>query len=183
MAKASTPLPAKLIVAMLSARRSLLGEAAERLGRELGPIDLVGEVTNFDFTDYYAEQMGGELLRQFVSFEQLIRPDGLARIKQATNQIEAELASAHPDGPARPLNLDPGYVTESKLVLASTKDFAHRIYLGEGIYGEVTLTYAGGRWRRHEHTFPDYASGAYDSFLIQARELLRRQLGRKERGG
>ena len=109
-----------------------------------------------------------------------------AAIKLATNQVEAAFAAeARPAGrpphaPQRPLNLDPGYVTESKLVLASTKDFAHRVYLGDGIYAEVTLTYAGGRWRPHEHTFPDYASGAYDSFLARAREALRRQLGRKE---
>ena len=79
------------------------------------------------------------------------------------------------------MNLDPGYVTVSKLVLASAKDFAHRIYLADGIYSEVTLTYVHGVWRSHPYTFPDYASGRYDGFLTAARESLRRRLGRRER--
>ncbi len=114
-----------------------------------------------------------------MAFEQPIGPGRLAAIKRATNAVEAEFAAGRGGGPPRPVNLDPGYVTESKLVLASAKDFAHRIYLGEGIYAEVTLTYARGRWQAGPHTFPDYASGRYDAFLTAARAALRRQLGRK----
>lgn len=182
MGAISTPLPVKLIVGMLSGRRELLAAAAERLARDYGPIDVTGEVMEFGFTRYYDEEMGGGLLRQFIAFEQLIQPDALARIKRAANDIEAEFAGANADAPKRPINLDPGYVTESKLVLASAKDFAHRICLAEGIYAEITLSYAAGRWVSHKHTFPDYASGAYDGFLNQAREALRARLGRKGAG-
>ena len=177
----STPLPAKLIVGILAGRDELLSAAAERLTRDYGPIDITSEVVPFEFTDYYLREMGPHLRRQFVAMEPLIPPEAIKDIKLATNAMEAEFAAADPAGPPRPVNLDPGYVTESKLVLASTKDYAHRIYLGEGIYAEVTLTYARGRWIAHEHTFPDYASGTYHAFLDLARQRLRQQLRRKER--
>lgn len=177
MGAITTPERVKLIVAMLSASRDMLAAAASRLQRDLGPVDLTGEVMAFDFTHYYDEEMGSILLRQFIALKRLISPAEIVAIKRATNDIESEFAA----GPNRPVNLDPGYITESKLVLASTKDFAHRIYLSEGIYAEVTLAYVHSRWVSHPYTFPDYASGRYDEFLTHARELLRIQLGRKGR--
>lgn len=180
MGEIVTPPPVKLIVGMLSARPELLGRAVERLEAEYGPVDVTGEVIPFGFTDYYEKDMGKGLLRQFVAMERLIDPGEIAPIKVATNAMEEAFAAAEAP-PPRPVNLDPGYVTESKLVLASTKDFSHRIYLGGGIFAEVTLTYSHGRWTGGKWTFPDYASGAYDAFLDAARRKLRSQLGRKER--
>lgn len=161
---------------MLSARPELLAAAGERLESGYGPLDLRTDVMKWDFTHYYDEEMGSPLYRRLVAVERLIPPEDIGPIKQATNAIEAEFAAEAAGRPARPVNLDPGYVTEGKLVLASTKDHAHRIYLGGGIFAEVTLTYARGRWVAHEHTFPDYASGAYDAFLTEARSKLHQQL-------
>ena len=163
----------KLIVGMLSNRRERFALAAEALSARFGPIDVAGPVLPFDYTDYYTPQMGPNLLRQFLSFERLIAPDALAAVKGFTNELERQLADAG-DVP-RPINLDPGYVTPGKLVLASAKDFAHRVYLGEGIYAEVTLTFVRGRWVAGPFTFPDYASGAYDAFLTAVRERLMEQ--------
>ena len=177
----ANPPPAKLLVAMLAGSVELLDAAAGRLEDDHGAIDARSGVWDFDFTDYYAAEMGGALRRQFVSFERLIPPEAIRPIKLATNAVEAEFAAAADDhGPPRPVNLDCGYVTEGKLVLASAKDFAHRIHLGDGVFAEVTLTYAHGRWQPHAHTFPDYASGLYDEFLTAARDRLRARLGRKE---
>lgn len=181
MGETRTPESVKLIVGMLSGRRELLSAAADRLAAEFGDVDVVGDVMDFDLTHYYDRQTGPSLLRQFVAFERLIDPARLAAVKLATNKIEQDFAAAAQDGPPRPVNLDPGYVTEGKLVLASVKDFSHRVYLRDGIYAEVTLQYVRGRWVAHEQTFPDYASGAYDGFLGEVRRHLRRQLGRKER--
>jgi len=75
----------------------------------------------------------------------------------------------------RPLNLDPGYLTEAKLVLASTKDHAHRIYLGRGIYAEVTLHYQNGRWQSHDWTYPDFQRPDYHLFFSQCRDFFRRR--------
>ena len=196
MGDISTPAPVKLIVGMLSSRREWLEQAVRRMQQRFGPVDLAGEATEFTFTHYYDRDMGtvevcnpdapgsgspSPLLRQFVAFERLISPEEIVDIKRFTNAVEDEFSSAAQRSPPRPVNLDPGYVAEGKLVLASTKDFAHRVYLGGGIYAEVTLLYGQGRWIPQKYTFPDYAAGAYDAFLTAARQSLRRQLGRKER--
>jgi hypothetical protein len=132
--------------------------------------------------------MGEGLYRGFVAFEKLIDPERLAEIKIATNDIEARIAEAVHNGaepwagktppPVRPVNLDPGYLTLAKLILASMKDFSHRIYLRGGVYAEITLQYRNG-WQALPWTFPDYASGRYDAFLHQARQRLH-QYERKE---
>jgi hypothetical protein len=116
--------------------------------------------------------MGTDLKKQFVVFEQPIDPAALADIKRQTNAWEAEYAALgrHPE--PRPLNLDPGYITAAKLVLASTKDHAHRIYLRDGIYAEVTLAYRDRRWQPHEWTYPDYRRDDYQQFFTDCRRLL-----------
>lgn len=183
MGPISPPSPVKLMVGMLSADQSLMEEAAARLAELYGPIDIVSPTMPFNWTNYYRDEMGERLLRRFVAFERLIQPDEIAAIKLATNLLEEQFAAALAaagSGPPRPINLDPGYVSPSKLVLASTKDFAHRIYLADGIYAEVTLAYVRGRWQSHACTFPDYGSGTYDDFLTAVREALRAAQGRSE---
>ncbi|NLF30385.1 MAG: DUF4416 family protein [Planctomycetes bacterium] len=174
MAQAHPPAPAKLIVGLLAGREAWLEAGRAALVERFGPADIESEVMAFDFTDYYRREMGEGLLRQFLAFERLIAPDDLAAIKLATNAMEADLASRFADV-ARPVNLDPGYVTTAKLVLASAKDFSHRIYLSHGIYAEMTLRVVRGRWESAPWTFPDYASGRYDVFLTAARERLKAQ--------
>jgi len=176
MAKAAGPPNVKLICGIISGSPGVLDEAITAVGKLFGAIDIASERVAFDLTDYYEDQMGSGLLRQFVSFAQPRSPDVLVQAKQATNALEAEIASRHPDGPARPVNLDPGYIEQAKLVLASMKNFAHRIHLAGGVYGEVTLLYRkGGGWSSLPWTFPDYASGRYDTFLTAVREKLRQQ--------
>jgi len=172
MAKAVEALPVKLICGAIYSADGVFEQARAMLEEAFGAIDLQSPAMAFDFTDYYAEQMGRDLLRRFVSFRQLVNPGVLASAKARTNEIEAEFARRR-DAPARPVNLDPGYITEANLVLASMKDFSHRIYLGGGVYGEVTLMYHKGRWQKLPWTFPDYASGRYDDFLTEARQRLR----------
>ena len=175
MAQPTQPLPVKLICGMISSRRELFDEAVWALTQAFGPVDLVSEIMDFDLTDYYYEQMGRPLYRRFVSFTRLMGPDALAEVKLKTNQIEAnftERGAAAQGGPKRSINLDPGYIAPSKLVLASMKDFSHRIYLGRGVYGDLTLMYRKGKWERLEWTFPDYASGRYDAFLTEARSRI-----------
>lgn len=171
MAQIRQPGQVKLIVALLAGGSEWLDAAVQRLEGLFGPVDLLSPDWPFTFTDYYAAQMGEALIRRLVAFERLIDPGTLAAIKLQTNELEAELARRF-SGPARPVNLDSGYVAPGKLILASAKDFAHRVYLGQGIYAEVTLQYVGGQWKRLPFTFPDYASGLYDAFLSAARKRL-----------
>jgi hypothetical protein len=117
--------------------------------------------------------MGSDLKKRFWAIADPIDPGQLAAIKLTTNLWEAEYAGAGLHAEPRPLNLDPGYLTLAKLVLASTKDHAHRIYLGDGIYAEVTLAYRRGGWQAFDWTYPDYRREDYQAFFTHCRELLR----------
>lgn len=173
MAEPAPPPPVKLICGMLSADPALFDEALASLAPEFGPADVLSDLMDFDLTDYYEPQMGDRLYRRFAGFERPVLPGVLARAKHVTNAIEAEFARRRPEGPPRPINLDPGLIEPAKLVLASMKNFAHRIYLADGVWAEVTLLYRRGRWEPLAWTFPDYASGRYDAFLSRARNSLR----------
>ncbi len=117
-------------------------------------IESNSEIINFDFTDYYTNEMGKEILRYWISFTPLVSPEQLWKIKIFTNKLEQENFTDKSGN--RKLNLDPGYIEGSKLVLFSTKNFAHRIYLAEGIYAEVTLVYKHGKFEFLAWTYPDY---------------------------
>lgn len=153
-----------------------MDDAVAPLATAFGAIETASESMAFDFTHYYDDQMGSPLLRRFVSFAPLVDPSVLSGAKVQTNVIEADFARRLGPTPPRPLNLDVGYVSQSKLVLASMKDFSHRVYLGLGVYAEVTLMYRRTHWEALPWTFPDYASGRYDAFLTSTRQQLRRQL-------
>ena len=178
MAKAGKPAPVKLICGMIAGRGELFDEALRSLTEAFGPADIVSDVMDFDFTHYYDRQMGNPLYRRFAAFERLIEPDALTAAKLAANAIEERFSIQAAGSVPRPVNLDPGYVDQSKLVLASMKDFSHRVYLSQGVYAEVTLMYHKGDWTPLGWTFPDYASGRYGPFLTAARQALRRQLGK-----
>jgi hypothetical protein len=175
MAQAKKPDNVALIIGMLSMREELFAQAEEKMQTLWGSIEFQSLVMPFDFTDYYAKEMGAPLLRKFVSFAQYIDPGKLADIKHQTNVLEDKIAQT-PAGQAlevsRPINLDPGYVEPSKLVLATTKNYSHRIYIGKSMYAECTLHYHKGFWQSWPHTYPDYAGGAYDEFLTKVRDRL-----------
>lgn len=174
MGKIKEPLPVKLIASMFTARGELLEEAKVRLSQEFGPIDYESEVLPFDHTTYYAAEFRENLKRRFVAFAELLHPGKLAEIKLLTNALEMGWAV---EGKRR-INIDPGYVSHSKLVLATTKNHAHRIYLGQGIYAEVTLHFRGGTFRAWPWTYPDYASLPLIAIFNQIRGLYVKQLCR-----
>jgi hypothetical protein len=159
--------PVKLVVGILAKDREWLARARERLGSVFGRSDVESREAPFGSTDYYAREMGEGLIRQWVGFESLVMPEGLPGIKRRTNLLEEEMALAG----RRRANLDPGYVNDARLILATTKDFAHRIYLGAGIYAETTMVYKEGAFRPLEWTYPDYRSKESREFFQQAREL------------
>jgi hypothetical protein len=172
MGKVKEPLLVKLIASLFTANMELLEEAKVRLSQEFGPIDYESELLPFDHTTYYAVEFGENLKRRFVAFEKLVHPGRLAEIKLLTNAMEMEWAM---EGKRR-INIDPGYVSHSKLVLATTKNHAHRIYLGQGIYAEVTLHFRGGTFQPWPWTYPDYASPSLIAIFNQIRGLYVKQL-------
>ncbi|MGQ9626282.1 MAG: DUF4416 family protein [Anaerolineae bacterium] len=176
MGRAKEPLPVKLIASLFSAEEELIEKAKEAMVEHFGPADYESELLPFDHTDYYAPEFGEGLVRRFLAFAKLVDPRELAGIKIWTNELEMKFA----EGEKRRVNIDPGYVSQSKLVLATTKDHSHRIYLGQGIYAEVTLRFYKGSFRPWEWTYPDYASPAYISIFNRIREAYRKQLKHKE---
>jgi hypothetical protein len=177
MGRIKSPKPAKLICGLIGADPDLLARARGLLAKQVREIESVSDIWPFDTTDYYKDEMGVGLQRQFVSFAGLLtQPDRLAEIKRLTNDIEQRIADdvLDPEIP-RPVNLDPGYLTLSKLVLATTKDYSHRIYLQAGIFAEVTLHYESGGWQPWPWTYPDYAAPTYHAFFTQVREALKAQ--------
>lgn len=172
MGEIHQPARVLLIIGSSSQYVSALEWARERCAEELGGVAKISEAFDFTETDYYTATMGAGLKKQFLAFESLVDPGSLAEVKVQTNEWEAEYAALgrHPE--PRPLNLDPGYITPAKLVLASTKDHAHRIYLGDGIYAELTLSYRKRAWQPMEWTYPDYRRDDYQRFFSECRERL-----------
>ncbi|MBC7235659.1 MAG: DUF4416 family protein [Chloroflexi bacterium] len=179
MGTAQAPLPVKLVVPMFTGEPELFEIAEAALQQRFGPVDYRSPRLPFEHTDYYTPEFGPGLQRWFVALERLIDPGELASIKRWTNELELSLAR---EGRRR-INLDPGYVSSAKLVLATTKNHNHRIYIGQGIYAEVTLVYRDKNFRPWPWTYPDYASEAYIAILREIRELYMAQLRRLRQEG
>jgi hypothetical protein len=172
MGQTRKPLSVKLIVGFIFQDEYLSQKAEGLLSRRFGALDFRSQISEFNHTDYYKQEFGKSLKRKFISFSRLIQPDDLARIKLFTNFLEKKLSVDS----RRTINIDPGYLDLAKLVLVSTKDYRHRIYLGQGIYAEVTLYYQDGTFAPWQWTYPDYRTNAYIRIFNQIRGLYYQQL-------
>jgi hypothetical protein len=166
------PQPVKLIVSAFAPDDALLEEAHAAAVAEWGATDWESELLPFDHTTYYQREFGLGLVRRMWAFERLIDPGTLAAIKVRSNELEGRWSV---EGKRR-VNLDPGYVSMAKLVLATTKNHGHRIYLGQGIYAEVTLRYRDGAFRPWPWSYPDYATEAYCRMFERIRRRYMEQL-------
>jgi hypothetical protein len=162
------PDEALLFVATLWPEEECLLQSLPLLEQSFGEIAMESPSLRWDFSDYYREELGEPLSRKFLFFRKLIDPGDLAQIKLKTNTIENSLAR---DG-RRGINIDPGYLTPAKIILASTKDYSHRIYLRDGIYGEVTLIFRKGAYVPHLNTYRDYRDERYHHIFMLGRTLL-----------
>lgn len=168
--------PVKLIIGLITGDENNFKLANEALSEKFGAIDYVSPIFDFNFTDYYQKEIGVKLKRCFFSFAKLISPEQLSRIKLITNKIEKRYSK---DG-KRSLNIDPGYITSSKLILATTKDYCHRIYLGKGIFAEVTLRFKEKSFIPGEWTYPDYKTKDYIEAFNRIREIYMQQIKGKK---
>lgn len=167
--------PVLMIEAAFSRYEEALDWAREQGEKQWGKIVLESERFDHKETDYYEATMGADLKKQFFAFEKLVDPARLVDWKLQANRWEEEYSQTTDWPETRPLNLDPGYLTEAKLVLASTKDHSHRIYLDRGIYAEGTLYFQRGDWQKRPWTYPDYQRSDYHQFFTRCREYLRRR--------
>ena len=148
------PEPVKLVAGLLSADPGIMKQTIEEMGRVFGPVEFSTESEPFVHTEYYCAEMGQGIQRCFLAFEPLVQRDQLAEIKLRTNRMEE---SFRKPGRGRRINIDPGFVTLDNLVLATGKNYTHRIYLSGGIYADLTLMYQKGTFRPLPWTYPDYA--------------------------
>lgn len=167
--------PAKtavFFISVLAANRQAHDLAAGELLRHFGePSHLFGP-RQFTSTSYYRDELGESPLKSFLGYSEHFQTELLPERKILTNGLEEELASRLRLPLPRPVNLDPGYLTLHNIVLASAKNFAHRLHLADGIYGEVTLLYRDKHYQALPWTFPDYASGEYFDFFLSLRSML-----------
>ncbi len=175
----STPPAALRIMAVTSRHATAFSWARDRATAAWGPCVLESPLFRFSETDYYQATMGRDLSKQFFAFGSSFDPGQLADVKRLTNAWELDYATTAGHAEPRPVNLDPGYLTLAKLVLASTKDHAHRVYLRDKIYAEVTLYYRDKRWWHREWTYPDYRREDYQEFFSRCRDFLKSQLSQE----
>lgn len=173
MGNITDPSLVKLFIGMLSNEESLFTAVDDQLRAVFGDIDFESPVWPWEHTKYYSKEMGEGLKRRFVFFEKHIKPGEISDIKVQTNEIEKQFLS---NEGGRKINLDPGYLDNAKLVLVSTKNFSHRVYLDKGIYGEVTLIYTGDNFQPLPYTFPDYKTEAYLALFKEARRLFKEHI-------
>lgn len=170
------PQPAKLIVGFLLRDRSLAADIARDIEERLGAAEMVSPWFDFDFTTYYEREMGAPLSRRMMVIKPLIQQMQLAAVKGLTNRLE-EKYRQHGD---RRVNIDPGYLLPERFVLATGKNFTHRIYVGDGIYADLTLIYRKGAFRILPWTYPDYADKSLIDFLTLVRKKYMLDLKRNQ---
>ena len=161
------PKPAKLVIGLFLKEKALIASVGKALSDRFGPIDTISPWFPFDFTDYYEPEMGKPLFRRLLTFETLIQQGALAEVKIATNDIEQVFTR---DG-RRMVNLDPGYLLLERFVLATGKNYTHRIYIGRHIYADLTLIYTKGRFQALPWTYPDYS----DKKMLASLERIRKK--------
>jgi len=167
------PQRAKLFIGIIAGDRRVSHKAGKLLLKKFGPLELETKEIPFSGTRYYEKEIGKNLTRRFICFKRLIDPGRLAAIKNFTIGMENKFSRK--DG-SRLINIDPGYVTAAKMVLATTKNFQHRIYLKDGIFAEVTLRIKSGKFQPLEWTYPDYKTRKYLDFFNEVEEIYKEQI-------
>lgn len=175
MAEAESFLPAKLICGIISSQENFAQTAKVKLAQLFGSIDSESPHFLFDYTDYYDEQMGSPLQRQFLSFQPLLPPERLSEIKIQTNKLEEDIRQELGES-LRAVNIDPGFLNGSSLIMATAKNFAHRIPLQAGIYAHLELLFGKDYVRTLMWTYPDFKKGTYHEYFLEVRKIYLSQL-------
>jgi hypothetical protein len=175
MAQPKPFVPAKLVCAVIFGGEDFYARAKKLLTDAYGPADLESSAFDFNLTDYYEKEMGPGLKRRFMTFGRLVMPERLAGIKLQTNGLEDRIRE-EVGTPGRAVNLDPGILTASALIMATAKDFAHRVPLAHGIYAHLELLFTKTDVRCLDWTYPDFRQDGYRGFFMEARRRYLEQL-------
>jgi len=160
--------PVKLVCGVIYKEEALYTKVRAAFEAEWGPVDLESPAFPFDLTDYYEAEMGPGLVRRFMSFERLVPPESLPDLKRRTIELE-EALQREAGAAGRPANIDPGYLTASALIMATAKEFSHRVPLGRGIYAHLELLFTKTGIKALDWTYPDIRREACAGFLRDVR--------------
>jgi hypothetical protein len=173
MGRIKKALPGRLIVSIIYASMEALNDAVMEIEKKYGHVEFETDDIEFLHTSYYREEMGDGLRRKFFAFEKTIERSRLADVKIWANKLEEKYGEKVGDFVFRKINIDPGILTQANLTLASTKDYSHRVYLRDGVYAEVTLTYEKKKFRTLPWTYPDYAEPEALDFFGKVRNTMK----------
>ena len=172
--------PVALICAVMADAETTLAEAKDALSSRIGPIRWESPVYSFDYSAYYEPEMGADLIKQLICFEDLVDPAILPQVKQRTMDLEKEMGKCEAGELLRRANIDPGLISIESLVLATTKYSGHRICIAPGLYAEITLLYQKGRYAPQQWTYADYRSKEVQQFLLEIRSDLMQRRQRQD---
>lgn len=167
MSTLKEPPPVKLFMGLIYGPKARETDVLEKLRGKLGPVDFESEALAFDHSSYYRDEMGDGLLRKHITFQKLIRRDHIVEIKTFTNKLEEVFSY---EG-SRTVNIDPGYIAQEHVILATGKGFSHRPYLGKGVYADLTLRYIKDEYTVLEWTYPDYGGKEFRDLFRELRKL------------
>ncbi len=169
MSRRKAPPFAKLLVSVIYREEDRFAEVREVLSERFGAVERTSDRFPFDRTDYYEREMGAPLFRRFVVVGETVPRDALASLKVRAEEVEDGFSVAG----NRTVNIDPGLLTEENFLLATGKNYSHRVYLRDGVFADLTLVYRKGEYLPLPWTYPDIASPGIRAFLAQVREELR----------
>jgi len=161
---------AVLFVGTLYSSADIFSPVSFKLRESFGSILFESPPLPWNYTDYYGEEIGPPVFRRFTFFGRNVDASSVVDAKLRTMSLEADFS----EGGRRQINIDPGYMTLAKVVLASRKNYSHRIYLGRGIFGEVELFHKDGKYNPLPYTYPDYRDETFLGFFSEARRLLKK---------
>ncbi|MCX7613178.1 MAG: DUF4416 family protein [Caldimicrobium sp.] len=174
MSHPKNPKPVLYFMAVAEKEKGVFLSIARSFEGDLGMIVLQGTPFDFSsFTTYYNEEMGKPIWKNFYFFEKLREPEFLPELKHRCYQVER--VTALPEG-NRTVNIDPGYLNLAKVVLSTFKDYAHRIYLGNSVYAEVTLIYKERCFQSLPWTYPDYKTPQTLEIFNKARVYYKKRI-------
>jgi len=164
-----------IFIGTLFSDKTIFDRVLPLLQDKFGTILFQSNIQSWEYSDHYNKELGSQIYRNFIFFDEIIDPSTLADIKLLTNSIEA----VYSQNGKRRINLDPGYITLAKVVLASTKNYSHRIYLGKGIYAELALLYKNNQFIAMPYTYNDYKDQTTLTMFMKIRNLLKKIQGKK----
>lgn len=166
MSRRRVPPPARLVISAIFREEGIFGPLLPMLSKAVGEVRFAGPPFPFNRTGYYSAEMGEPLFRRFLVASAPVARDALPGIKAATEGVERELE----EGGRRTVNLDPGLLTPENFILATGKGYSHRVYLGQGVFADLTLEFRKGDFHPMPWTYPDYASGEIKELLKGLRQ-------------